>query len=70
MNTEVCLNFLIAVKNSWENSKDIEAQNRAKILSEILDKRANDLIKEEWISDVRADPPQNVKASLERESER
>ena len=70
MNTEVCLNFLIAIKNSWEKSKNIEAQNRAKILSEILDKKANDLIKDKWLSDVRADPPQNVKDSLERESER
>ena len=58
------LNLLFAIRDSWSKSKNVEAKTRGKKLAEMLDENTNNIITEEWQSNMKCDPPENVKPSL------
>ena len=64
------IRLLNALKNSWLESGNKEAEERGKYLAKILDENAQNVVMEKWNSYLRCDPPKEVKPLLQNELKR
>ena len=69
MNQKPLIKFLHAVKNAWRESSSEEAQDRAAKLSLILDNGPLNVVSEEWKSDMKCEPPHDIKVNLQHSPE-
>ena len=71
------IKLLNAIKDSWLNSGNNEAEDRGKYLAKILDENAEErakylakIVMEKWKSYLRCDAPKEVKPLLQKELKR
>ena len=62
---ENSIRLLNAIKKSWLESGNIEAEDRGKYLAKLLDENAQNVVLEKWKSHLSCDPPKKVKPLLQ-----